>query len=298
MKFFDYGEVITRDTEFVVFGIPWDEFTSIEIASSAPAPNKLREVSQHLALGTELGMEIPNFKVVDIGNVTIIPENASKNLEAIQHFVDAIYAEKEDIILIVMGGDHFCSYPVIKSVGARKAAKNDFGVLVFDAHLDFYEEYDNTIYSHAAVSHRIYDLDFIGSHNLLIAGTRDVDIPEMKLAQKENLAYLNAHEAFLNLREYINNIISFFKTSKINQLYISIDIDALDPSTAPGTGYAIPGGFSYRELWTILKNISEEFQITGFDVVEVSPNLDLPNHITVNLAAKLITELISFISPK
>ncbi|MFO7796949.1 MAG: arginase family protein, partial [Promethearchaeia archaeon] len=97
------------------------------------------------------------------------------------------------------------------------------------------------------------------------------------------------------LKTYIQKIVSFFQKSEITHLYVSIDIDALDPSIAPGTGFAIPGGFSYRDVWLILREIAEKFKIIGFDLIEVAPNLDLPNRVTRNLAAKLIIEFISFI---
>jgi len=298
VNFFDFGEVITSDTEFVIFGIPWDYFTSINISNSASAPEKLREVSQHLALTTEQGVKIPDLKVIDLGDIIIKSEKIDENLKAIQKYIENIYNQKENVVLIMIGGDHFCSYPVIKACGNRFKQKNSFGVIIFDAHLDFYQEFDNNIYSHAAVSHRIYDLEFINPHNFLIVGTRDIDIPERELAQQEKITYFNAYESIESLNDYINSIISFFQKSKIENLYLSIDIDVLDPSIAPATGYAIPGGFSYRDLWRMLKKLSQNFNIIGFDVVEVSPNLDLPNNITCNLAAKLIIELISFISNK
>ncbi|MCK4369681.1 MAG: arginase family protein, partial [Candidatus Lokiarchaeota archaeon] len=136
----------------------------------------------------------------------------------------------------------------------------------------------------------------INNKNLLVVGTRDIDIPELELAESENIEYISAYHLIEGLENYIEKIIGFFKKSSIKYLYVSIDIDALDPSIAPGTGFAIPGGFSYRELWKILKEISKNFEIIGFDLVEVAPNLDLDNKMTCNLAAKVIIELISFIS--
>ena len=170
-------------------------------------------------------------------------------------------------------------------------------MLLFDAHLDFYQEYDKGVYSHATVSHRIFDLDFINNNNLIIVGTRDIDVPEKKLATDEKIVYINNYLlSELGLETYTQKIIDFFKLSNIKNLYISIDIDALDPSIAPGTGFAIPGGLSYRELWLILRNIAKEFNVIAFDVVEVAPNLDLANNMTSNLAIKIIIELMSFIS--
>ncbi|MFX1321747.1 MAG: agmatinase [Promethearchaeota archaeon] len=299
MKFFDFGEKINKDTEFVIFGIPWDYLTSIEAPNSAIAPQKIREVSDNLALTSEMGFKIPKIKVVDIGDVYIEPKNVEKNLKEIKNYVIRIYDEKKDVVLVMIGGDHFCTYPVVKVIGSNLKKKNNFGVLVFDSHLDLYEEWDKGVYSHATVSHRIYDMDFINNRNLLIVGTRDIDIPELDIANKEKITYLNAYKLTeIGLNEYIKIIIKFFKDSDINNLYVSIDIDALDPSIAPGTGFAIPGGFSYREIWIILRELTKNFNIRGFDLVEVAPNLDNANNMTINLAAKLIIEFISFIAEK
>jgi len=139
-------------------------------------------------------------------------------------------------------------------------------------------------------------LDYVKNQNLLIVGTRDIDIEERELAGAEKLEYINAYHLIDGVDYVIDRIKSFFEKSNIKKLYVSIDIDALDPSIAPGTGYAIPGGFSYREMWKILKEIAVKFNIIGFDLVEVAPNLDLKNNMTCILAAKLIVEFISFIN--
>jgi len=299
MIFFDFGEVIDSDTQFVVFGIPWGYLSSTNASNSATAPNKIREVTDNLALTTEIGLEIPKLKVVDIENVKIETKEVKKNIMEIREFVNNIYKQNAEVIPVMIGGDHFCSYPVIKAVGENFNKKNEFGVLIFDAHLDLYEKWDKEVHSHATVSHRIFDLEYITNKNLLIVGTRDIDIPELNFAGRENIEHIKAHILIdVGLENYIKKISSFFKNSNINYLYVSIDIDVLDPSTAPGTGYGIPGGFSYRELWKILKELSKEFNIVGFDLVEVAPNFDLPNNLTSILASKLIIEFISFIANK
>ena len=299
MNFFDFGEKINKDTEFVIFGIPWDYLTSIDAPNSAIAPQKIREVSDNLALTSEMGFKIPKIKIVDFGDVHIEPKNVKKNLSEIKNYVKSIYDEKKDIVLVMIGGDHFCTYPVVKVIGNNLKKKNNFGVLVFDSHLDLYEEWDKGVYSHATLSHRIYDMEFINNRNLLIVGTRDIDISELEVANKEKISYLDAYKlAEIGLSEYIKQIIDFFNDSDIKNLYVSIDIDALDPSIAPGTGFAIPGGFSYREIWIILRELTKNFNIRAFDLVEVAPNLDYANNMTCNLAAKLIIEFISFIAEK
>ncbi len=298
MKFFDFGEKIEQDTQFVIFGIPWDYLTSIDLPNSSIAPEKIRNVTNDIGWTTELGDHITKFKVVDVGDVSIEKTNIETNIRTIKKFVNDFYKKNQNIVPIMIGGDHFCSYPVIKAIGDNFEKKNEFGILIFDSHLDFYQEWDKGVYSHATVSHRIYDFEYVNNKNLLVVGTRDVDIPELELAESENIEYISAYHLIEGLEYYIEKIIGFFKKSSIKYLYVSIDIDALDPSIAPGTGFAIPGGFSYRELWKILKEISKNFEIIGFDLVEVAPNLDLDNKMTCNLAAKVIIELISFISNK
>ncbi len=296
MNFYDFGEVIDIDTEFVIFGIPWDYFTSIISSNSAIAPKKIRDVTENLHLISEMGYEIPKLKAVDIGDVKIEPKSISKNLEEIENFVNDIYNQKKTVVLVMIGGDHFCSYPVIKTVGNFLEKKSKFGILILDAHLDLYNEFDKGLYSHATVSRRVYDLDCIDNKNFLIVGTREIDIPELQTVNEEKITYLNAHLLIdFGLKRYIEKITNFFTHSNIKNLYVSIDIDALDPSIAPGTGLAIPGGFSYREMWQILKELAKNFNIIAFDLVEVAPNLDHTNNMTCILAAKLIIEFMSFI---
>lgn len=297
MKFYDFGDTIASDTEFVIFGIPWDYLSSKDNVNSSTAPQKIREVTQDLALTTEMGVEIPNLKVVDMGDVNIDPTNIERNLREIKDFIMAIFNQKKDVIPIMIGGDHFCTFPVVKTISKEFIADDNIGVLIFDAHLDLYDEWDKGVYSHATVSHRIYDLEQFNKNNLLIVGTRDIDIPEMKIANEEGITHFDAFLfSDLGIKNLSKDIVAFFHNSRIKSLYVSIDIDVLDPSIAPGTGYAIPGGLSYRELWQLLRLLAKNFKIIGCDLVEVSPNLDAPNNITSNLAAKLLIEFISFIS--
>ena len=295
MKFFDFGEQINKTTRFAVFGIPWDYLSSTELPSSSKAPEIIRNITNDIGYTTELGFHIPNFKAVDVGDVKIEPMNVEKNLVTITNFIKELFNQNEKIIPIMIGGDHFCTYPMVKAVANQIKKKEEFGVLIFDAHLDFYQEWDKGVYSHATISHRIYDLEYINNKNLIIVGTRDIDIEELELATSENIKILNAFHIVDGLDYYIENIKKFFHKSNIKNLYVSIDIDALDPSTAPGTGYAIAGGFSYRNLWKILKDITAVFNVVGFDLVEVAPNLDLENKMTSILAAKLIVEFMHFI---
>jgi len=296
VNFFDSGEIIENDTNFVFFGIPWDDLTSIENSNSSKSPQKIRKITKNLALTTEMGFEIPKLKFIDAGDVLIDKNNIEGNILEIDDFVKSLYDQKMDIIPVMVGGDHFCTYPVIKAIGDSIRKPKKLGVLILDAHLDLYKTYQESVYSHATVSHLIHSLEFISNKNFLIIGTRDIDIPELKFAKTNEIAYFNSYLLHdIGVNSFTEKIIQFFEKSDIKDLYISIDIDVLDPSIAPGTGYAIPGGFTYREVWKILREVTKNINIIGFDIVEVSPSLDLPNNITLNVAAKIIIELMYFI---
>ncbi|MFX1281866.1 MAG: arginase family protein [Promethearchaeota archaeon] len=295
MNFFNFKEEINKETRFVIFGVPWDYLTSTDLPNSSTAPEVIRNLTDDIGYTTELGSIISDLKAVDIGDVKIKDTDVEGNLKNIGNFLKEVYNQNENIIPVMIGGDHFCTYPVVKVVGDQIKKKEEIGILVFDAHLDFYQEWDKGVYSHATISHRIFDLDYVNNKNLLIVGTRDIDIAEKDLAIAEKLEYINAYHLIEGVDYFIERIQSFFEKSDIKKLYVSIDIDALDPSIAPGTGYAIPGGFSYREIWKTLKDLAAKFNIIGFDLVEVAPNLDLKNNMTCVLAAKLIVEFMSFI---
>ncbi|MHA1507658.1 MAG: arginase family protein [Promethearchaeota archaeon] len=254
MNFFDSGEIIDNDTNFVFFGIPWDDLTSIVKLNSSKSPQKIRKITENLALTTEMEFEIAKLKFVDAGDVLINSNDTERNILEIDDFVKSLFDQKKDIIPVMVGGDHFCTYPVIKAIGDSIRNPKKFGVLILDAHLDLYEKYQENIYSHATVSHLIHSLDFISNKNLLIIGTRDIDVPELKIAKTNDITYFNSYVLHdIGVNSFTDKIIQFFEKSDIKDLYISIDIDALDPSIAPGTGYAIPGGFTYREVWKILR---------------------------------------------
>ena len=243
-----------------------------------------------------MGFEIPKLMFVDAGDVLIDPNNIERNILEIDDFVKSLFDKKKDIIPVMVGGDHFCTYSVIKAIGDSIRNPKKLGVLILDAHLDLYETYQENVYSHATVSHLIHSLEFISNKNLLIIGTRDIDVPELKVAKTNDITHFNAYMLHdIGVNSFTEKIIEFFEKSDIKDLYISIDIDVLDPSIAPGTGYAIPGGFTYREVWKILREVTKNVNIIGFDIVEVSPSLDLPNNITLNVAAKIIIELMYFI---
>lgn len=292
---------------FAIFGIPWDGNSTNVIGNTRNAPRELRNLTMFLGRSTEKGENIMEFNAVDFGDVSVYSSIPDLTRERISLMIkDFIPWKKPYPIPIMIGGDHYCSFPVIKALDEKRSElkQEKFGVLIFDAHLDYYDKWlDVEKDSHCTVSKRISELSNISAENMAIIGVRDMDPIEIEEAKKDNLFYIPSYKfspkgASSVISEQVENIINHFKTRKLSNLYISIDIDCIDGSLAPGTPYAIPGGFKYRELWFMLQKIIKKFEIVGLDVVEIAPDLDTPSKVTQITAIKLITEIMGFISQK
>ncbi|MFX1601557.1 MAG: arginase family protein, partial [Promethearchaeota archaeon] len=98
MKFFDSNENINEDTQFVIFGIPWDYLTSIDLPDSSIAPERIRDVTNDIGWTSELGWPITNFKIADIGDIPIEKVNVEKNINTINNFVENLYQTNKKVI--------------------------------------------------------------------------------------------------------------------------------------------------------------------------------------------------------
>ncbi|MHA1821571.1 MAG: arginase family protein [Promethearchaeota archaeon] len=209
---------------------------------------------------------------------------------------------------------------------------NDYNspyIFIFDAHLDFYDEWEGNKYSHCTVTKRVAELGNIKSNNILVIGVRDIDLPEKDLANKYGLKYLTGYEIYkkankkrVNYAEIINKFIrdrtigtEIIEGGKMDEenngknnrknisklkgvkprAYISIDLDVFDPSQAPATGYPIPGGIRFNDMLDVFEYITRQFNIIGIDLVEYAPNLDGKDMRTAFFCAKLLLEIMMII---
>ena len=210
------------------------------------------------------------------GNWNDIGDLELKNLTHEQEFnciKDKIQEQlKEKNYCVSLGGDHSITYPIIK--GYSKFYPN-INILHFDAHPDLYHNFDENYYSHASPFARIMEEDLANS--LTQIGIRT----------------LNDHQR-LQVNKYGVRVVEMNNFSLENNLelgsplYISIDIDALDPAFAPGVSHAEPGGLTTRDIIRVISKL--DVKIIGADIVEYNPNMDLKN-ITAITAAKLLKEI-------
>jgi arginase len=261
-----------RNYEFAILGIPFDEKSSY-LKGPAKAPQAIREASTEKAINawTESGIDLERETVIaDLGdlNVSGSPETIFLRIEK---RVRGIL--EKDAVPILLGGDHSISYPSVKAFSWKYKSLD---ILHFDAHPDLYEELYGDRYSHACPFARIMEEGF--AENLVQVGIRAATGQHREMAKKYRVRMIEMK----NIKEKI--ALDFF-----NPLYISFDVDALDPAFAPGVSHQEPGGLSSRQVIDIIHSLKA--RVVGLDVVEVNPDRD-SSGITASAAVKIIMEIL------
>lgn len=184
---------------------------------------------------------------------------------------------------VFIGGDHSITYSLFKGFAGKFKSP---GLIVFDAHPDVYKQ-------HKSVTHQdwimfLVDEKIVKAENVLLIGLRASDPSEIKWLREKKIKYFTAKEVYENVEDVYKAV---DELARVDGLYLSVDIDVLDPAFAPGTGYREPGGLSTRELLAFVHKIKTFKNLKRADLVEVNPVMDI-NNATVKVAAKIIGELI------
>ena len=185
---------------------------------------------------------------------------------------------------IYLGGDHSITYNIIKNLA--KKSKN-LGLISFDAHPDVYPEFKFP--THGDWLYYLIEEGIIKKENVILLGIRAADKKEIEYLQKNNIKFYTARQLDLDRDNICDSIME--KTREFSDLYLSIDIDFLDPAFAPGTGYMEPGGSSTRDLLYFVQRLKLLKNLKAVDIVEVNPDKD-HNNMTSKAAAKIIGELL------
>ncbi len=265
-----------EEAKAVVFGMPMDYTVSFRPGTRF-GPNKIREVSIGLEeYSPYLDRSLTEIKYFDAGDLPLIFGNAERSLEIISEFVQKIL--HDDKIPFGLGGEHLVSWGIIQEVYKKY---KDLVILHFDAHADLRTDYEGYIYSHATPIRKAYEL--IGGKNIYQFGIRSGTKEEFQFA-KENINFY-PFEVLRPLKDVIFDI-------KERPIYVTIDIDVLDPAFAPGTGTAESGGITSQEMLEAINLLAKSnLQIVGVDLVEVAPNYD-PTEQTAILASKMLREML------
>ncbi len=211
-----------------------------------------------------------NFEVDD---VRIVKENIDETNKNI--------SEKEGDIFI--GGDHSITYSCFKNF--CKKYKNP-GLLVFDAHADCM---DNFKITHEDWLNVLVEEKLVKPENVILAGLRKIEKQELEYLNKKKIKYFGMEKLFGNIEDVCDTIMEDLRNC--DGLYISIDIDVVDPAFAPGTGYPEPGGLSSQEILYFTRRLKLLKNLKRIDLVEINPKKDI-NEMTVNLGARIICEFL------
>lgn len=246
-------------------GILFDEKSSY-LKGSALAPPLIRKAYHNDSANyfAENGMEIHPDIWNDLGDFEIneyfdIEKITSKNLNQKQAF-------------ITLGGDHSITYPILKAFNTIYGAVD---ILHIDAHGDLYDEFEGDKHSHACPFARIMENKL--ANRLVQVGIRTLSAHQKEQADKYKVE-------IIQMKDFDLSKLPIFE----NPIYLSLDIDSLDPAFAPGVSHHEPGGLSTREVLHIIQNIN--VPILGADIVEYNPTRDI-NDMTAMVSAKLLKEI-------
>ncbi len=215
--------------------------------------------------------------------VETIPVNNANIGETNQNIYEHML--QNDEIPILIGGDHSITYSAFKAFAAQF---KDTGLIVFDAHLDMMNDFSpptHEDYLRALINEKIID-----ARKIVVVGVRNWHENEISFAKRNNIRYFTMKHIYeLGMHEFCDLLMELSRD--IKNLYLSIDIDGIDPAFAPGTGYNEPGGVSSREFLYILQRLNLIGNIRIIDLVEINPDKDMGNN-TVILGAKIVKELL------
>ena len=256
--------------EVALVGVPWDEHSSF-LRGAAGAPTLIRAAmrSPSSNLSTESGLDLgTDARFKDSGDLGI-PAGAG-GLAAIERGVAAIVATGARVL--ALGGDHAISYPVVRAQAARYAGLT---LVHFDAHPDLYDEFAGDRLSHACPFARIMEEKLVS--RLVQIGIRTLNAPQR--AQVERFGV-----ELVEMKAFRPELV----VEASGPVYVSVDLDALDPAFAPGVSHPEPGGLSTRDVIGVVQRLRG--RIVGADVVELNPTRDIGGA-TAGVAAKIAKEL-------
>lgn len=269
---FSDAESALEDSYFVLFGVPFDRTTTFR-SGTRFAPTTVREASRNFEA------DMPEHRI-DLRDVPFHDAGDLHEEGSVDEMVAAIEEEARGLVSagkfpIAIGGEHSITPPIVKAFGGEVSA------VIIDAHLDYNDEYQGLRNSHACAHKRVEDV--VGKGNVFAFGVRSWSRDE----RPEEALFVDSftvHER--GCKETFEEMLSKLKREPV---YLSLDIDGIDPAYAPGTGTPEPFGLISWDVRYIVNRLAD--RLVGFDVVEVCPPYDNGN--TSMLAARFIREVVA-----
>jgi agmatinase len=285
------GDIDRLDAQVAFLGVPFD--LGAAFGGARAAPDAFRDIRGVYAYGG--GDDVPQgyydldsnrqrlagVTMADCGNVVIFPSDVERNFARITRTVRRIVAR--DAVLVTIGGDHSITPALVR--GFERFGAVD--IVQFDAHHDYLDQHEGIRWSNGMAIRRCAELPWV--RNITHVGLRMLprDRRPIDDARKRGNGVITADQ----FRE-LGAAEAMARVPESDALYITIDIDVLDPSVCPGTAAPEPGGLSFYEMRSALRALSRRGRVVGVDIVEVAPNLDATG-LTTKTASRLLVELLA-----
>lgn len=275
-NYFADAESNFNDAEFVIFGVPYDKTSSFRHGASQ-APKEIRQAGWNFeTYYLKTGVDLKDIKFHDYGDIDVKNDKPEIMIRKVREFTSKLLEKNK--FPIAIGGEHSITPGIIQ------AFPKDIAVLSLDAHIDFRQQYENEPYNHACAVRRI--ADHVDIKNIAVVGIRSAEKEEFEEAKTNKLFYIDSFFIRNNgIKKAIDETKKYLKNKRI---YLSLDIDVIDPAYAPGTSTPEPFGITPFDVLECIDAFSP--QLIGFDVVEVCPPFDKGE--TALLAAKFVRYVI------
>jgi agmatinase len=285
-------------TDIMIIGAPFDGGTSHRPGARF-GPQAIRFTDYlphdgsrpHLALGVD---PLTELKVADAGDVEMLPGDTEQSLRRLER---AVYSACEGgTFPVILGGDHTIAFPDATAV-ARHVGWGRVSVIHFDAHADTGNTQFGALYGHGTPMRRLIESGAVRGDRFLQLGLRGY-WPEPEtlawMAGQRMRSFEMTEIVSRGLDECLTEAFAI-STDECDGVFLSVDVDVVDPGMAPGTGTPEPGGFTGRQLLDAVRRIAMELPLVGMDVVEVAPPYDHAE-VTAYLANRVILEVLSGIA--
>jgi len=282
-------DLTTLDADVAVFGVPTDVAAGMR-PGCRQAPRAIRDASTRFGFIGRASSEgyfdinqnrkrLTGIRIADCGDADVAFYDVERNVEIIESGVRTIL--ERGALPIVIGGDHSISYPVIRAFDRAEPLT----IVLFDAHLDYRDEVLGLKLTNNSPFRRVQELPFV--RTIITIGVRGVKSTDRELRETQargNLVFTNYEVFDLGAAGILDRL-----PADLGNYYVSIDIDALDPSIAPGTESPEAEGLSYTHIKRMLQGLATRGSMVGLDLVEVNPYLDHAE-LTQHMAAQLLIE--------
>ncbi len=271
------------NSNYVVLGVPFD-VTSTYRTGARFGPTAIREASMNIeTYSLRSGIDISDLKIHDLGNLHVLTRT-EKTLDRLKAVVEEIHRDGK--IPVAIGGEHTITLGILRGL-SDKCTRT--AVVSLDAHLDLRDEFSGLRVSHTTFMRRVKEE--LDPARIVEIGTRAVCREEVDYSEETGIMMLTTDEI---KRRGLEDVADCLKKELSHHeiIYLTVDMDVLDPAYAPAVQNPEPGGLSTTELLTILYEVCDT-RIAGLDVVEVAPNFD--SGISAIHAAKIVFEILCYL---